>query len=194
VSGLGRWPRILGLVASGLLAPSVASPGDAYRPEDFRTTSVFELVVESFGVLRPGPSRIAAKSAVATRVRGLTSGNSAGLEILFVSEPITQTSHADAVLRQARDLRKRDHAGLVLYVDAQGKIWQVNLEYVVPGTTVSRTIAWKPEELQQFSRSTLDGTRLTLRSKGLYRESGGERFTLSWDVDVSVPVIDPAKP
>ena len=181
------------LVASVALSLSAAHPEDVYRPQDFRTAAVFELVVESSSVLRLGPSKIVATSALATRARGLMPGNSAGLEILFLSEPLTETSRPDALARQARDLRKRDHAVLVLFLDAQHKLWQVNLEYVIPGTTVTRTIAWKPEELQQFSRYTLDGKRLALKSKGTYRETGGERLTLSWDVDASLPVLDPVK-
>jgi hypothetical protein len=189
----GRWPGFLILVASSLLS-ATASPEDSLRPQDFRTTSAFELVVQSSSYLRPGQTKVVAKSALATRVKGLAPGNSAGLEILFLSEPITETSRADALARQAKELRKRDHALLVLYLDTQGKIWQVNLEYVVPGTTVSRTIAWKPEELRQFGRYALDGKRLTLKSKGAYSESEGERLTLSWDVDVVLPVLDPVKP
>jgi len=182
------------LVGSSLLVASVASPEDSLRPQDFRTTSTFELVVQSSSVLRPGQSKIVAKSALATRVKALVPGNSAGLEILFLSEPITETSRADALARQAKDLRKRDHALLVLYLDAQGKISQVNLAFVVPGTTVSRTIAWKPEDLRQFARYALDNKRVTLKSKGVYGESEGERLTLSWDVDVTLPVLDPIKP
>jgi hypothetical protein len=191
---LERWPRMLALAASVLAASAPAGSEDGFRPQDFRTTAVFELRVETSGVLRPGPSKIVAKSAFATRVRGLMPGNSAGLELLFLSEPITEASRADVLERHARDLRKRDHAVLVLFLDAQGKIWQVNLTYVIRGTTVARTVAWQPAELAEFSRYTLDGKRLVLKSNGLYRESSGEQFTLSWDVDVSVPVLDPAKP
>jgi hypothetical protein len=191
---LGRWPSIPALVASGLLWVPAASPQEAFRPQDFRTTATFQLVVQSSSVLRPGPSSIVAKSALATRARGLMPGNSAGVEILFLGEPITDASRADILERNARELRKHPHAVLVLFLDGRGKIWQVNLAYVAPGTTVSRTIAWKPEELQHFSHYALDGRRLTLTSKGLYSESGDEGLTLSWDVDVSVPVLDPAKP
>ncbi len=186
-----RWPGLLALAASIVAFASTADSQDTLRPQDFRAaTAVFELVVESSSVLRPGPSKIVAKSAVATRVRGLMPGNAAGVEIAFLSQPVTET-RADTLARQARDLRKRDHAVLVLYLDVRHKIWQVNLEYVVPGTTVVRTIAGTPEELQPFSGASLDDRRLTLKSKGLYRETGGERFTLSWDVDVSVPVLSP---
>ena len=190
-----RWPGLLALAASVAVTASTADSQDSFRPQDFRaTTAVFELVVESSSVLRPGPSKIVAKSAVATRVRGLMPGNAAGVEIAFLSQPVTETSRADALARQARDLRKRDHAVLLLYLDVRHKIWQVNLEYVVPGTTVVRTIAGTPEELQPFSGASLDDKRLTLKSKGLYRETRGERFTLSWDIDVSVPVLNVTTP
>jgi hypothetical protein len=194
VSGFGRRLGIGALVASGLLSLSSASSQDGYRPQDFRTTSVFQLAVESSSVLRPGQSKIVAQSALATRAKAPVAGHAAGLEILFLSQPLTETSRAEALARQARDLQKRDHAVLQLFLDTQGKISQVNLGYVVPGTTVSRTIAWKPEDLQKFSRYALDGKRLTIKSKGVYSESADERLTLSWDIDVSLPVLDPIKP
>ena len=163
------------------------------RPQDFRTAAMFQLVVQASSVLRPGPSTIVAKSALATRARGLTPGTS-GLEILFSTEPVTGASRPDVLERQARDLRKRDHAILALSLDAQGKLSQVNLTYVIPGTTVVRTVAWRPEELTQFTRYSMNGKRVLLKSKGLYRDTSGERLTLSWDVDVNVPVLDSAKP
>ena len=184
---------MLALTVSSLCCAPAASPQETLRPQDFRSTATFQLVVEASGVLRPGTSTIVAKSALATRTR-IMPGNSAGLEILFFTEPITDASRRDVLERQAQDLRKRNHAILVMSLDAQDKISQVNLTYVIPGTTVVRTLAWKPEDLARFSSYSMDGKRVLLKSKGLYRDTGSERLTLSWDVDVNVPVLDPVKP
>lgn len=67
------------------------------------------------------------------------------------------------------------------------------MSYVVPGTTVARTVAWRPAELEPFSGYEFDGTRLRLKAKGLYRESGEESLTLSWDVDLGLPVFERTK-
>jgi hypothetical protein len=56
---------------------------------------------------------------------------------------------------------------------------------------VSRTVAWEREALAQFSGYTLDKKRVALKSKGHYRESRDERLTLTWNIDVKVPVLDP---
>ena len=93
----------------------------------------------------------------------------------------------------AKEMRRSDHAALVLFLDKNHQIWQVNLSYVVPGTTVARTVAWKPEDLRQFSSDKVDGKRLLLKSKGLYDESGEERLKLSWEVDLNLPVFERIK-
>ena len=190
VCGMG-WAGGLILIASLLVAAVTTASAEPFRPEEFRVTAAFELLVERSTVLSHGQSRIVAKSAVATRASRLMPGNSAGLEIVFLTAPITATSRADVLQRQARDLQKHDHAVLVLFLDTLGKIWQVNLSYVIPGTTVSRTVAWEREALAQFSGYALDKKHVALKSKGHYRESGGERLTLSWNIDVKVPVLDP---
>ena len=70
----------------------------------------------------------------------------------------------------------------------------MNLSYVIPGTTVARTVAWKTDELQQFSNYKFDGKRLLLKSKGIYNEAGSEeRLKLSWDVDINLPVFERTK-
>src|SRR5262245_56140359 len=95
----------------------------------------------------------------------------------------------------ARELRKSTHATLLLYLSKDRKVSQVNLSYVIPGTTVARTVAWRPEELAQFSHYRFDGRRLVLRSEGLYKDPGPEeRLTIRWDVDLDLPVFDPPKP
>jgi hypothetical protein len=93
-------------------------------------------------------------------------------------------------------LKKSSYAALILYIGKDNKIWQANLSYVVPGTTVARTVAWKSEELQKyFSDHRFDGKRLVLKSKGIYSESekGHEKLRLSWDVDLNLPVVREVK-
>jgi len=96
----------------------------------------------------------------------------------------------------ARELKKSDYAALVLFLDKDNKVWQANLSYVIPGTTVARTVAWKPEELKKyFSDYQFDGKRLTLKSTGSYSEteSGKEKLRLSWNVDFNLPVFGSVK-
>ncbi len=72
----------------------------------------------------------------------------------------------------------------------------MNLSYVVPGTTVARTVAWKPEDLKKyFSDYQFDGKRLQLKSKGTYSEVDSKQQTMSlaWDVDINLPVFDRRK-
>ncbi len=174
-----------------------ALPADAelrFRPQDYRSKATFELIVEASQTVRPGKSTLVTESAFATRVRGLTPGNSDGLEIHFFTKPITEASRTDLLANDARELKKGSHAVLVLFLGKDGRVWQANLAQVMPGTTVGRTVAWKPEGLAQLAPFRFDGARLRLRSKGVYRESGAERLTMSWEVDVDLPVFDPAAP
>jgi hypothetical protein len=166
------------------------------RPQDFKTKGVFELVVNDSSVLRRGPSRIVTQNAFVTRVHGLIPGNSEGLEIQFFTKLITETAAANLLKSGAEELKKSDYAALVLFLDKNNKIWQVNLSYVVPGTTVARTVAWKPEELKKyFSNYQYDGKRLLFKSNGSYSETeaGKEKIWLSWNVDFNLPVFPSVK-
>ena len=156
------------------------------------TTGSFELVVKDSKPLKPGTSRIQSQGAFASRVHGLVPGNADGIEIVFVTKPITQAMLPDILKNDARELRTGDHAALVLFLDKADKVSQVNLSYVVPGTTVARTIAWKPDDLRKhFSRVTVLKGRVAVKSKGTYSEieSGHEALQLSWDVDVDLSIV-----
>ena len=89
------------------------------------------------------------------------------------------------------------YAALVLFLDDRNQIWQANLTYVVPGTTVVRTLASSREELTKyFSDYHFDQNRLRLKSKGSYNtapDSRKEILTLSWDADLDLPVFDQIK-
>ena len=192
--------RKLGVLVSIALAAlcCVMSASGAYsdalvRPQDFRTTAVFELEVSGSKFLRSGASKIVTESAFVTLTHTLM-GNRDGLEIQFFTKPITDAARADILENNARELRRSDHAALVLFLDKNYQVLQANLSYVVPGTTVARTVAWKPEDLRrQFSNYKFDGKRLLLKSKGLYNESGEERMKLSWEVDLNLPVFEQIK-
>ena len=165
-----------------------------FRSRDFQTNGVFELVVSNSSVLRPGASRIVTESAFVTLAHGLIPGNSDGLEIQFFTKPLTEAGKADILKNAAKELKKSDYAALVLFLDKKNKVWQANLSYVIPGTTVGRTVAWKPEELKKyFSDYKFDGKRLVLKSKGSYSESGKEEMKLSWNVDLDLPVFGEVK-
>jgi hypothetical protein len=167
-----------------------------FRPQDFKTKSVFELVVNDSGVLKAGTSKIVTQSAFVTMVHGLIPGNSEALEIQFFTNPITQATITDVFKNGAKESKKSDYAALVLFLDKDQKVWQANLSYVIPGTTVARTVAWKAEELKRyFSNYQFDGKRLILKSTGSYSEaeSGKEKMRLSWNVDFNLPVFNSVK-
>jgi hypothetical protein len=190
------WPHLLvigvWLIASQARAQSAAR----FNAQDFATKSVFELVVSDSSALKAGASKIVTQSAFVTLAHGLIPGNSDGLEIQFFTKPITEAAITDILKNGARELKKSDYAALVLFLDKDNKIWQANLSYVIPGTTVARTVAWKPEELKKyFSNYQLDDKRLILKSNGSYSEteSGKEKIRLSWNVDFNLPVFRSVK-
>jgi len=191
-----NWPHLL-VVAVCFAANHVrAQSGAHFSSQDFKTKSVFELVVNDSSALKAGASKIVTQSAFVTLVHGLIPGNSEGLEIQFFTKPVTETAITDILENGARELKKSDYAALVLFLDKDNKVWQANLSYVIPGTTVARTVAWKPEELKKyFSDYQFDGKRLTLKSTGSYSEteSGKEKLRLSWNVDFNLPVFGSVK-
>jgi len=164
--------------------------------QDFQARAAFELIVTDSKPLKPGTSKILTQSAYLTLAHGLVPGNSGGLEILLFSQPVTEKVKADILENDAKELKKGSYAALVLYIGNDNKIRQANLSYVVAGTTVARTVAWKAEDLQKyFSDYRFDGKRQVLKSKGSYAESEKDReqLRLSWDVDFNLPVIREVK-
>ena len=191
-----KWPHLLVVavcfIASHVRAQSVAH----FSSQDFKTKSVFELLINDSSALKPGASKIVTQSALITLARGLIPGNSDGLEIQFFTKSITEAVMTDILKNGAKELKKSDYATIVLFLDKDNKVWQANLSYVIPGTTVARTVAWKPEELKKyFSNYQFDGKRLILKSNGSYSEteSGKEKLRLSWNVDFNLPVFHSVK-
>ena len=189
-----RRPVRRGLKAAiwlGVLAASLAGAADKFQPADFQTRSAFELVVEKSSGLRPGSSKVTASSAFVSLVHGLSPGNSDGLEVLFFESPIVENDLPDLMRNDAREKRKGSYAAMVFYLDKQNRVSQVNLSYVVPGTTVARTIAATPDELTRyFSRAGFKDNRLAVKSRGVYSEADPAQdvFRLSWNVDLDLPM------
>lgn len=169
---------------------SLSSAADKFNPRDFRSDAIFELVVSKSKYLKPGTSKITSQSAFVSLAHGLL-GSSDGLEIMFFTTPVTQSGLPDVLNNDAKELRKNDYAAMVLFLDKENRVWQVNLSYVVPGTTVSRTVAWKPDELKRdFSKMTFKNGRLILKSTGSYSENepAEEIIKLTWNIDLDLPV------
>jgi hypothetical protein len=193
---LKTWPFLLGLSIFFMSNDVWSQSGAHFSPQDFKTKSVFELLVNDSSVLKAGASKIVTQSAFIKLVHGLMPGNSDGLEIYFFSKAITEAAMTDILKNGAKESKKSDYAALVLFLDKDKKISQANLSYVIPGTTVARTVAWKPEELKKyFSNYKFDGKRLVLKSNGNYTEaeSGKEKLRLSWNVDFDLPVFQSVK-
>ena len=124
------------------------------------------------------------------------SGKTKALKIFFAPEALTDEARLDLLNNDGKTMRKKDHVFLVLFIDKDNQIWQVNLTFVIPGQTVVRTVAWKPEELKKFSSNySYDGKRLKLQNKGTYQEANGGNASLrlTWDVNVDIPVVDKLK-
>lgn len=191
---IGRQPEFNKLICCFLAATCLVSLSTVARAFDanaYRTSSSFELVVDKSKYLKVGSTKISARSAFVSLAHGLQPGNADGLEILFLTRPVTQADLADLVKNDAREAKKASYAAMVLFLDKEHRVAQVNLSYVVPGTTVARTVAWKPDELQRyFSNLIFRNGRVALKSKGTYSESepSPEVMRLSWDVDLDLPV------
>jgi hypothetical protein len=185
--------NIFCLLAASCFVP-FSGAAEKFNPKDFRTDASFELVVSNSKYLKPGTSRIRSQSAFVSLVHGLVPGNSDGLEVMFFAKPITKANLPDVLNNEAGELRKSDYAALVLFLDKGNKVSQVNLSYVVPGTTVARTVAWKPDELKQhFSDLTFKNGRLIVGSTGSYSEAGQEALTLTWNIKLDLPVMREVK-
>src|SRR5687767_1632029 len=115
-----------------------------------QTRAVFDLAVQKSPVFRAGQTRLEATSASVTYTDEFFSGKVKALKVEFFA--------------------KGGDASLVLFLDEQLRIGQANLTYVVPGITVARTVADRPEDITNyFSDYRFDRTRLRLKSKGSYK-------------------------
>jgi hypothetical protein len=181
----------LGAFACLAVADAQTNPNIPFRPHDFQTRALFELVVKNSSVLKPSVNSIVATSAFVKLVHRLKPAIYDRLEIFFFTRQLAEADRTELLKKDARGLRTSDYAALVVSLNKENKVSQVDLNYVVPGTTVVRTLAWKPEDLAKyFSDYKFDGKRFVLKSKGTLSEpeSEQESVKLSWTVDMNLPV------
>ena len=170
--------------------------GVCYETE-FQTKALFNLDVQKSKVLKLGKSRLETESAFITYTNEFFGGATNALKVQFFTQPIKEEARAKLLRGDNQEISSGGYATLVLFLDEErNQIWQANLTYVVPGTTVARTVAASPEELAKyFSDFHFDHTRLQLKSKGSYTapDSKEETLILSWNADLDLPVFDRIK-
>jgi len=156
----------------------------------------FDLHVQKSKVLTVGKSHIDATSALVTYTDEFFGGKTNALAIQMYGAPINAAARARLIKNRNddRDLSQSGAAYFVLFVDKQNRITQVNLTYIVPGTTVVRTVAYTPADIAKWfpDYRYADG-RLHLKSKGTYAtgpESTDEQLTMGWDVDLDEAVVN----
>lgn len=177
---------------TGLLAIVTSLAATASAPSSGR----FDLDVQTSKVLRVGKSHIDAVSAFVTYTDEFFGGRTNALVIQMYAAPIDAAARA-RLLKYHGDDRELSRVGsvyLVLFVDKQNRITQVNLTYIIPGTTVVRSVAYTPSDIAKwFSDYRYADGRLHLKSKGTYAtgaDSADEKLTLAWDVDLDEAVVN----
>jgi len=174
-----------------------ASAESAVASQDLQARASFDLVVQKSQVLKLGTTRLETKSAFVTYTNEFFAGRTNALKIQFFTQPIGTEAQAKLLKRDDRDIGKNGYAGLVLFLDAQDRITQANLTYVIPGTTVVRTVASSREEWTRYvSDYHFDRNRLRLKSRGTFNsptDAKDEVLTLSWDTDLDTRVFDQIK-
>jgi hypothetical protein len=165
--------------------------------QDFQTKASFDLAVQKSMVLKLGKSRLETKSAFVTYTNEFFAGKTNALKVQFFTQPIGGEAQAKLLRHDDREMSRGGYAALVLFLDERDQIWQANLTYVIPGTTVVRTVASSRDELTKyFSDYHFDRSRLRLKSRGSYNtapDSNDDVLTLSWDTDLNVRVFDQIK-
>ncbi len=192
-----RVSGIIGVFFCFVFSPDIYAQITPSSSQPFQTNALFNLTVQKSKVLKLGKSRLETKSAFVTYTNEFFAGKTKALKIQFFTQPIGEQARAKLLTGDNREISRGGYAALVLFIDARNQIWQVNLTYVIPGITVVRTVAWTQEELAKyFIDYHFEQNRLRLKSKGVYNtqpDSQDEQFTLSWNVDLNVPVFDEVK-
>jgi hypothetical protein len=183
------------LLRSAMIAIVLALPTSATgtRAHQDKATATFDLDNRQQGVLRIGRSQIVAVSAWATHKPKEPPYPTPGLEILFFKTPITDADKPALIADAGHNNKKGDFAAIILFLDKEGQISQVNMSFIVPGTTVVRTVGYIRAELAtSFPDFSFDGKRLRLRSKSSFTDLNDKKepMTLSWDIDIDVPVVE----
>jgi len=189
--------RVLGIIVIlffSAFSTAIYSESTPSTVQQFQRRALFQLDVQKSTVLKLGKSSLQTKSAFVTYTNEFFAGKTNALKVQFFTQPIGEESRAKLLRNDNRDISRSGYAALVLFVDERNQIWQANLTYVIPGTTVVRTVASNREELTKyFPDYHFDQNRLRLKSKGSYNtapDSKEEILTLSWDTDLDIPVYD----
>ena len=192
--------RVLGIIVvlfCGGFPTAIYSESTGFAPKEFQTRALFSLAVQQSKVLNLGKSKLETKSAFVTYTNEFFAGKTNALKIQFFTQPIGEETQAKLLRDDNHEISRGGYAALVLFLDERNQIWQANLTYVIPGTTVVRTVASNREELTKyFSDYHFDRNRLRLKSKGNYNtapDSKEEILTLSWDTALDIPVFDRTK-
>src|SRR5881296_2129851 len=192
--------RILGIIAilsCCAFATEIYSEPTLSTSQAFQTRALFNLVVQKSKVLSLGKSRLETKSAFVTYTNEFFAGKTNALKVQFFTQPIVEEAQAKLLRHDNREMSRGGYAALVLFLDERGQIWQANLTYVIPGTTVVRTVASSRDELTKyFSDYHFDRSRLRLKSRGTYNtapDSKDDALTLSWDTNLDIRVFDQIK-
>src|SRR5262245_2563980 len=163
---------------------------------EFQTKAFFNLAVQKSKVLKLGQSGLEIKSAFATYTNEFFAGVTNALKVQFFTQPIMEEARAKLLRGDNQEISMGGYATIVLFLDDQNQMWQANLTYAIPGTTVARTVASSCDELTKyFFHYHFDHNRLQLKSKGSYTapDLKEETLTLSWDMDLDLPVFDRIK-
>ena len=112
--------------------------GVCYETE-FQTKALFNLDVQKSKVLKLGKSRLETESAFITYTNEFFGGATNALKVQFFTQPIKEEARAKLLRGDNQEISRGGYATLVLFLeDDENQIWQANLTYVVPGTTVAR--------------------------------------------------------
>src|SRR5207244_7112573 len=137
--------------------------------KEFQTRALFKLTVQKSQVLKLGKSRLEIKSAFVTYTNEFFAGKTNALKVQFFTQPIVEEARARLLRDDNHEISRGGYAALVLFLDERNQIWQANFTYVIPGTTIVRTVASSREELMKyFSDYHFDQNRLLLKSKMRY--------------------------
>ena len=190
-------PRHLAPRTIVMLAFATASVG-LVKPVPL-STGRFELDVQRSKVLRLGKSYFETSSAFAI-LTTFFNGRTNGLEIHLYATPIDAAARA-RLLKNERDdqgLLGKGAGYIVFFLDKENRITQANVTVVIPGTTVTRTVAYTQTDIAKwFSNYHYADGRLQLKSKATYAtgaDPNDDKLTLSWDVALDVPVVDRTGP
>src|SRR5262245_594423 len=148
--------------------------------------ATFELEVKRSDVMKLGKTTLKCVNVLAIPMHRDARAKFTGIDIFLAPQ-----SADGRVPKSAKEFQQTQYVNLNLMTDATGKVTQVNMSVVIPGKTVARTIAWKPEDLRKyFSKLILKDKRIVLRSSGAYDDpqTASEQATLHWDVDIDTPI------